>query len=102
MTYSSLVDTLITGLSNSGTKIITFVPRLLTAAIVIIAGWLTARLLRAIIVRLMRGLDNLWRKFVVRKELAEVQKRYPPTKVVGEITFWIILLFFSSMAADIL
>jgi len=102
MTHSSLVDTLITGLSNAGTKIITYVPRLLTAVIVLVIGWLTARLLRAIIVRLVRGLDRLWHKLIVRKELAEVQNRYPPTKVIGEISFWLIILFFASMAADIL
>lgn len=102
MTYSSLLDTLITGLSKAGIKIIAYIPRLLTAAIVLIIGWLTARLLKAIIVRLVRGLDNLWRKLVVRKELAEVQNRYPPTKVIGEISFWLTILFFTSIAADIL
>ena len=102
MTYSSLLDTLITGLVNAGTKIITYIPRLLTAAFVLLIGWLIARLLKAIIVRLVRGLDNLWHKFIVRKELAEVQYRYPPTKVIGEISFWLIILFFASMAADIL
>lgn len=102
MTYSSLMDTLIAGLSNSGTKIITFIPRLLTAAIVLIIGWLTARLLKAVIVRLVKGLDNLWHKHIIRKELAEVQHRYPPTKVIGEISFWLIILFFTAMSADIL
>ena len=102
MTHSSLLDTLIAGLSNAGTKIIAYIPRLLTAVIVLVIGWLTARLLKAIIMRLVRGLDHLWRKLIVRKELAEVQNRYPPTKVIGEISFWLIILFFASMAADIL
>ena len=102
MDYSTLLDTLIAGLSNVGTKIFAYIPRLLTAAIVLILGWLTARLLKAIIVRLVRSLDNLWSKIIVRKELAEVQKRYPPAKVIGEISFWLIILFFASMAADIL
>jgi len=102
MTYASLMDTLIAGLSNAGTKIIAYIPRLLTAAIVLIIGWLTARLLKAIIVRLVRGLDNLWHKYIIRKELAEVQHRYPPTKVVGEISFWLIVLFFASLSAEIL
>jgi small-conductance mechanosensitive channel len=102
MNYSSLLDTLIAGLSNAGTKIITYIPRMLTAAIVLIIGWLTACLLKYIIVRLVGGLDNLWHKHIVRKELAEVQNRYPPTKVIGEITFWLIILFFASLAADIM
>jgi hypothetical protein len=102
MTYTSLIDTLIASLSNAVSKIIAYIPKLLTAAIVLIIGWLTARLLRAIIVRLVRGLDGLWHKFIVRKDLAEVQSRYPPTKVIGEISFWLIILFFSSIAADIL
>ena len=102
MTHSSLLDTFVAGLSNVGTKIITYIPRLLTAIIVLIIGWLTARLIKAVIVRLVRGLDNLWRKLIVKKELAEVQKRYPPTKIIGEISFWLIILFFVSLATDIL
>ncbi len=102
MTYSSLLDTLITGLSNAGTKIITYIPRLLTAAIVLIIGWWAARLLRALVVRLMKGLDNLWHRLIVRETLAEVQNRYPPTRVIGEVSFWLIFLFFTALAADIL
>lgn len=102
MNYASLMDTLISGLSNSGTKIITYIPRLLTAAVILIIGWLTARLLKAVIGRLVKGLDNLWHKYIVRKELAEVQHRYPPTKVISEISFWLIILFFTSLSADIL
>ena len=102
MTHSSLLDTFIAGLSNVGTKIITYIPRLLIAVIVLIIGWLIARLLKAVIVRLVRGLDNLWRKLIVKKELAEVQKRYPPSKIIGEISFWLIILFFVSLATDIL
>jgi hypothetical protein len=102
MTLSSLADILIAGLSNAGTKIIAFIPNLLTAAIVLIIGWLIARLLKAVIVHLVKGLDKLWRKLVVRKEIAEVQNRYPPTKVIGEVSFWVVILLFASMAADIL
>jgi len=102
MTSSSFLDTLITGLSSAGIRIINYIPRLLTAVIVLIIGWLTARLLKAIIVRLMKRLDNLWRKHIVRKELAEVQNRYPPAKVIGEISFWLIILFFVSLAAEML
>lgn len=102
MNYSSFLDTLITGLSNAGTKIIIYIPRLLIAAIVLIIGFLTARLVKAVIIRFVKGLDNLWHKLIVREEFTEVQHRYPPTKVIGEISFWLIILFFASMAADIL
>lgn len=102
MTYSSVLDTLMVGLSNAGTKIIAYLPLLLTAAVVLLTGWLIARLLKAIIVRLVKGLDNMWQKLIARKGLSAVQNRYPPTKVIGEITFWLIILFFSSMAAEIL
>jgi len=102
MTFSSLLDTLFTSLAGAGTKIIYFIPKLLTAAVVLVIGWLTARLLKAVTVRLLKGLDNLWRRIVLRQELAEVQNRYPPTKILGEISFWLIILFFASMAAEIM
>jgi len=102
MTYSALMDALADSLFNAGTEIVTYIPRLMTAAVVIIAGWLIARLLKAVMTRLVKGLDNLWHRIIVRKELAGVQGRYPPTKVIGEIVFWFLILLFSSLAADIL
>jgi hypothetical protein len=102
MTFSALLDTLVSSLSSVGVKIITFIPRLLTAVIVLVIGWLVARLVRIIIVRLVRRLDNLWNKLIVRKEVSDAQKRYPPTKILGEISFWLVILFFLSLAADII
>lgn len=102
MAYSTLLDSLTESLLNAGTEIVTYLPRLLTAAVVIIAGWLIARLLKAVMSRVVKGLDNLWHKYIVRKEFAEVQKRYPPTIVIGEVVFWFLMLLFASLAADVL
>ncbi len=102
MTPASILETLTLVLTNAGTKIIAFLPRLLTALVLLIFGWFIARLLRAIVTRFVSGLDTLWRKFVVKSDLARVQSRYPPTKVIGEISFWAIILLFVSLAADIL
>lgn len=98
----SLLDALSSSLLNAGTEIVTYIPRLLTAGVVLVTGWLIARLLKAVTTRLVKGIDNLWHKKIVRKEFAGVQERYPPTKVIGEIVFWFLMLLFSSLAADVL
>ncbi len=100
--YSSLVDTLTTTFSTITANVVAYLPRLLTAAALLIIGWLIASLVRAVIVRLISGLDSLWRRIIAKSDLAKGQSRYSPTKVIGEISFWAIILLFVSLAADIL
>lgn len=79
-----------------------YLPRLLAAVAVLVAGWLVAKLLRALSVRLVHGLDHLWRRLVLRVGWEPLQPRHPPTRVVGEFVFWLVLLLFLTGATQIL
>lgn len=79
-----------------------YLPRLLLAIAVMVLGWLVARLVRAISVRLLLGLDLLWHRLVAHKGLDRLQPRYPPARIAGEILFWFVILFFMAGAASIL
>jgi small-conductance mechanosensitive channel len=79
-----------------------YLPRVLAAAAVLVAGWLLARLLRAATVRLVTGIDRLWHVVVLRSRLEQLQPRHPPARIVGELVFWLTILFVVTSAADIL
>jgi small-conductance mechanosensitive channel len=53
-------------------------------------------------VRLTGGLDQLWHRLTARSGLIQLNVRHPPAKVIGEILFWLTILFFIVAAADIL
>lgn len=79
-----------------------YLPRILAAAAVLVAGWLLARLLRAAAVRLVTGVDRLWHAVILRSRLEQLQPRHPPAKIVGELVFWLTILFVVASAAEIL
>lgn len=83
-------------------QVATYLPRLLLAIAVMALGWLVARLVRALGVRLLLGLDLLWHRLVSHKGLERLQPRYPPARIAGEFLFWFVVLFFMAGAASIL
>ena len=79
-----------------------YLPQLIAAVVVIIAGWLIAKLVRALSMRLAGGLDQLWHRVILRSGLQQLNVRHPPARIIGEILFWLTILFFIVAAADIL
>jgi hypothetical protein len=90
------------GVQNLGEQFISFLPVMLIAFAVLLVGWLVARLLRMLSIRFIRGLDIIWQKFVLRTGLDHLQARQPPAKIVGELVFWLTIMFFVTLAAQIL
>ena len=58
---SDLIDGLSEGLENAGETILSFLPRLIGALIILVVGWLLARLVHRVFQRLLKvvGLDSL-------------------------------------------
>lgn len=79
-----------------------YLPRLLLAILIMAVGWLAAKLVRSISVRLLLGLDGLWQRLIARRGLERLQPRHPPARIVGEILFWIVVLLFMAGAAAVL
>lgn len=79
-----------------------FVPQLISAVVVLIVGWLIAKLVRMVSMRLASGIDQLWQKVILRSGLEHLHVRHPPAKIIGEILFWLTILFFVVAAADVL
>ncbi|MFA5685511.1 MAG: hypothetical protein WCZ02_10245 [Lysobacterales bacterium] len=94
-------------LRQSGTllleRLLSYLPDLFAAVAVLVGGWLVARLLKTLSVRLMQGAERLWQRLVMRSPLpAGTSLHRPSGKVVGSLVFWLVMLFFLAAAAEIL
>lgn len=74
-------------------------PTLLTAATLLLIGWLVARLGRHLVRRLVAGLDWVLGRATARSEEAASRLQSATARAVSEITFWVILLVFIAAAA---
>lgn len=97
-----LLDRLTATFNDIMGNVIDFVPRLLAAFLILIVGWLLARLIRSLVIRLIGQLDVFWQKMVSSKGLVTLQPRHPPTRFIGEILFWLSILISVVMATEIL
>lgn len=88
--------------SQIGTRLAEYAPSVLGAALLMLAGWVVARILRGLAVRLMGVLEVLVnRMFRGRVESAP---RLPSAsiQIVGSLLFWVVILFFVAAATQVL
>ncbi len=102
MEFPAWIETFSAEFTGAASQIAAFLPRLLLATGIMVAGWLVARLVRAISIRLLLDLDRLWQRLIARKGLERLQPRFPPARIAGEILYWFIVLLFMAGAATIL
>jgi small-conductance mechanosensitive channel len=91
-------------------RLVDFLPRLLAAAGLALAGWLAGRLLKFLIVRLLRGwgsrvasrVGRLLRSRDAEREVRGVALQRPVAEAVGSVVFWLVFLFFVAAATEAL
>lgn len=96
------MDNFIAVFTAMSAQVIDYLPRLLIAVSLLAVGWLCAWLLRALVNRLIRGVDRLWNRLVLKSGLEQLQPRQPPARIASELLFWLVILFFVVLAADYL
>lgn len=93
----------LTALTASVQRLSGFVPDLLAAAVILLLGWLAARLLRSLSRRLlMAGLDRLTRTAFLLSALESAGLRTNLPGIVGAFVFWVVFLFFLAAAIETL
>ncbi|MDJ0949377.1 MAG: hypothetical protein QNJ94_10685 [Alphaproteobacteria bacterium] len=80
-------------------QVIAYLPQLIGALVVLLVGWLIARLLRAATLRLGAGLNRLLDRFFVRGPLRRVRLSQPALVLVGKVIFWLIILISITLAS---
>lgn len=91
-------------LKETGEKVINLLPSLLGALVILLLGWLLAKVLKAALIRLLVAvrLERFSQKSGLSKFLSRGDIKHSLAEVLGTVFFWIILLFFIYLAADVL
>lgn len=99
---SDLIDGLSSGLENAGETILSFLPRLIGALIILIVGWLVARLVHRAFKRLFKavGLDALLERAGLAARLQATG--HTATDLAARAIYWIALLVVFLLTAEAL
>jgi small-conductance mechanosensitive channel len=79
-----------------------YLPQLVGALLVLVVGWLVARLLRMIALRLSRGLDRFVRSMGLGRVLGDVRISDQTATFIGTAVFWATVLIVVTIASNIL
>ncbi len=90
------------GVVNLMQDFLSYLPQIFGAALFLIAGWIVARLARALCMRLLKGIGRFSLLVRITSASAKPNIGEGTVTVVGNIVFWIIILFFLTFATNIL
>lgn len=82
--------------------LITFLPQLLGAFLLVFVGWLVARLLRMLTIRLARGFVSFARSLGFHQALGSSSTRESTAAIFGAVVFWAVILVFVTVATNLL
>ncbi len=100
--FSEIQTMLMQMLNDVLQGLISFVPKLIGALIVLVIGWMIAKLVRAILERSLRaGLDSLLERMGVMQTLEASAISSAPSEIVGQVSYWLLMILFVMGASDI-
>jgi small-conductance mechanosensitive channel len=91
-------------LKSSGEKIISLLPTLVGALVILLLGWLLAKILKAALIKLLVAVrfEKFGERYGLSKFLSRGDIKHSLADILGTLFFWIIFLFFIYIAADVL
>jgi Conserved TM helix len=80
------------GVSSAWSNVITFVPKLAAALLIILVGYLLARVIASVLDKVLErvGFDRAVERGGIRQALA--RSRYDPSDIIAKLAFWLIFL----------
>ncbi|WP_028237810.1 mechanosensitive ion channel family protein [Stutzerimonas azotifigens] len=102
MEFNPWTQSLLAAMSSLWTSIAAFIPRLFGALLVVLVGFLVAKLLDTLLSKLLAkvGLDRLMAGTGLTKLLGRAGIRVPLSTLIGKIVYWFVLLVFFVSAAE--
>ncbi len=79
-----------------------YLPSLVGAFVLLLVGWIVARVLRSLAIRAAIVLDRLLSRFVVPGGRERSTLPQSSASILGSIVFWVVLLFFVAAATQVL
>jgi hypothetical protein len=91
-------------LKATGEKLIDLLPALVGALIILLLGWLVAKVLKAALIKLLVAvrLEKFSARSGLSKFLSRGDIKHSLADIIGTVFFWIIFLFFIDLAVDVL
>ena len=102
MEFNSWTHSFLAAMGALWAPVAAFIPRLLGALLVVVAGFLVAKLLDTLLSKLLAkiGLDRLLAGTGLTKQLGRVGIRVPVSTLIGKVVYWFVLLIFLVSAAE--
>lgn len=100
--FSQWGDALSTVLSQFLQRLVQFVPELMGAVLLLLAGWFAAWLLRALTVRSALFIDRLLAQLSLGAAPGRLKLPGRSATILGSVVFWMVLLFFLAAATQVL
>src|SRR5215210_8540123 len=97
-------ETLVQPLQNALSTFLSFLPQLVGAIVILIIGYIVAKVLQAIVGRVLGsiGFDGWMEKGGIKQFFDRAQTNYTPATVIGRLVFWFVFIIALTMAADAL
>ena len=95
-------QSLVTAMTALWTKVANFIPNLFGALVVVLLGFVVAKLLDTLLSKLLAklGLDRLMAGTGLTKMLSRGGIQVPISTLIGKIVYWFVLLIFLVSAAE--
>jgi small-conductance mechanosensitive channel len=93
---------LLAALQDTLSEVLTYLPVALTAAAVLLVGWLLARLIRSLTRRALQSMDWLYGRVLMRSPERSRALARATSRAVSSVIYWVVLLIFASTALRIL
>lgn len=102
MEFDPWTQSLVSAMNSVWTPVAAFIPRLFGALIVVLVGFVVAKLLDTLLSKLLAkvGLDRVMAGTGLTKMLSRVGIRAPVSTLIGKILYWFVLLIFLITAAE--
>src|SRR5215207_1765019 len=89
---------------NALSTFLSYLPQLVGALIILIIGYIVAKVLQAVVGRVLRsiGFDRWMERGGIKQFFDRAQTNYTPATVLGLLVFWFVFIIALTMAADAL
>ena len=99
-----MIQPLQDALQNALSKFLGYIPQLIGAIVILIIGYLVAKLLQAVVGRLLQsiGFDRWMEHGGIKQFFDQAQTSETPASVLGTLVFWFVMIIAIVMATDAL
>ena len=99
-----MIQPLQDALQNALSTIVGYIPQLIAAVIILVVGYLVAKLLQAVVRRVLQsiGFDQWMERGGIKQFFDRAQTEHTPATIIGLLVFWFIFIIAITMATDAL